>query len=801
MMGISYHFFIMASRLHIKICEARKVLKMDLGGKSDPYVTLRLKSQDKKSAQKTQVISNTTDPIWNQEFDIIATDPNDVLLINMYDEDIKNDDKMMDELQYPVNSWQVGGPVDRKEIDLKLKKKKAGKLIFEVQSFPAEGYASGVSERAVNLGGTTNGTEGCNVHIKAFDAKDVLKMDVGGKSDPYLRFRLKGKKESTAKTQIISNTRNPVWNQELNVYSNDRHNDILQVDMLDEDIKNDDKMMDRIEIPLRDHQIGEHYVFDNNIKLKKKDAGKLHFELDFLPGDGTAGGAAVQSRDAQLGSSGPAQEYNPQRGHLKIHVVDGKKLKKMDTIGKSDPYMTFELKDRKDSKVKTQVISNNLSPVWNQDLTLDVPDIKKDVLLVNLWDEDIKHDDRMMNEQEIPLSSVPIGQKQVFNDGIRLKKKDAGNLHYEYELCEGPAPVERSAPMQPCKLVVHAIKGEKLRKMDANKSDPYLTLQIKGEPDSLKQTRVIDNDLNPVWNEQFEYHCKDWNTDSLVVNLWDKDIKNDDKMMNELEFPLKQWPIGTHIDYQEDIKLKKKDAGRLYLGIDVLNEGESPKEEPAPPSEPKVQSRDIVLEEPAGDYCNFSLGNYNSDYSTDFTGYTNCSHSLSALHSSEQRFHHHHHLHQEAQTRDAQLEPKATKVGESIKGTIVKANGLPKTDNDGSDTYVVLTVISKAGKDKKGDKVKTEIQHDTQDPVWNKEFDFPKAKKGDSLRAEVFQHHKVYEDQCIACVEIALKDLKENEPIEQEFKLDKPPKAPKVVKKVTDFGTITLSLTHNVQYK
>ena len=56
---------------------------MDVIGKSDPYVTLRLKSQDKKDVQKTQVIPNTIDPIWNQEFDILAVDPNDILLINM----------------------------------------------------------------------------------------------------------------------------------------------------------------------------------------------------------------------------------------------------------------------------------------------------------------------------------------------------------------------------------------------------------------------------------------------------------------------------------------------------------------------------------------------------------------------------------------------------------------------------------------------------------------------------------------------------------------------------------------------
>lgn len=123
------------TRLHVKICEAKKVLKMNLGAFSDPYVTVRLKSQDKKEAQKTQVISNTMDPIWNQEFDFIVKDPNDILLINMYDEDIKSDDKMMDELEFPVSTWLVGAPVDHKELDIKLKKKKAGRFIFEVQAF------------------------------------------------------------------------------------------------------------------------------------------------------------------------------------------------------------------------------------------------------------------------------------------------------------------------------------------------------------------------------------------------------------------------------------------------------------------------------------------------------------------------------------------------------------------------------------------------------------------------------------------------------------------------------------------
>lgn len=116
----------MARRLHIKICQWYDLKKMDTIGRSDPYVTLRLKSQDKKQALTTLVLSNTLDPIWNQEFDITAIDPNDTLYIDMCDEGIKNDDKMMGRLEYPVSTWQIGAPVDHKEVELILETKKAG---------------------------------------------------------------------------------------------------------------------------------------------------------------------------------------------------------------------------------------------------------------------------------------------------------------------------------------------------------------------------------------------------------------------------------------------------------------------------------------------------------------------------------------------------------------------------------------------------------------------------------------------------------------------------------------------------
>lgn len=101
-------------------------------------------------------------------------------------------------------------------------------------------------------------------------------------------------------------------------------------------------------------------------------------------------------------------------------------------------------------------------------------------------------------------------------------------------------------------------------------SDPYLTFQIKDDPDSFKRSKTCNITVNPIWNETFEFQIKEWNTAVLVVNLWDEDLKHDAKMMNELELPLIQWPVGTHAILSEDIKLRRRNAGTLFIGIDVL---------------------------------------------------------------------------------------------------------------------------------------------------------------------------------------------------------------------------------------
>lgn len=120
--------------LHIKICEAKKLSKSGMHGKLCPYVSLSVRSKFDNKQLFTNTIPNTSNPVWNEEFNIILNNNADMLIINMYNKDSKTNEKIMDQLEFPIDQWKIGNPVDRKEIDIKLKKKKVGTLIFEVQA-------------------------------------------------------------------------------------------------------------------------------------------------------------------------------------------------------------------------------------------------------------------------------------------------------------------------------------------------------------------------------------------------------------------------------------------------------------------------------------------------------------------------------------------------------------------------------------------------------------------------------------------------------------------------------------------
>ena len=65
-------------------------------------------------------------------------------------------------------------------------------------------------------------------------------------------------------------------------------------------------------------------------------------------------------------------KYDNINNNLNVTVVECKNLKKMDTFGKSDPFVRVYLLPGNHEELKTEVVKKNLNPVFNANFSFKV---------------------------------------------------------------------------------------------------------------------------------------------------------------------------------------------------------------------------------------------------------------------------------------------------------------------------------------------------------------------------------------------------------------------------------------------
>ena len=68
------------------------------------------------------------------------------------------------------------------------------------------------------------------------------------------------------------------------------------------------------------------------------------------------------------------------------------------------------------------------------------------------------------------------------------------------------------------KLTVTVVKANNLKNLElVGKSDPYVVLYVR--PMFKVKTKVVDDNLNPVWNETVELIAEDKETQSIIFEV------------------------------------------------------------------------------------------------------------------------------------------------------------------------------------------------------------------------------------------------------------------------------------------
>ncbi|KAJ7535342.1 hypothetical protein O6H91_12G029200 [Diphasiastrum complanatum] len=94
-------------------------------------------------------------------------------------------------------------------------------------------------------------------------------------------------------------------------------------------------------------------------------------------------------------------------------------------------------------------------------------------------------------------------------------------------------------------LEVKLVQAKDLLNKDAiGKSDPFVLLYIRPMPSRMKKTRTIDNQLNPIWNEHFQFEVEDLETQKLTIRICDEEGFLSAQLLGYAEVPLKDMEAG-----------------------------------------------------------------------------------------------------------------------------------------------------------------------------------------------------------------------------------------------------------------
>uniref|UniRef100_A0A1D1XKH3 Extended synaptotagmin-1 n=1 Tax=Anthurium amnicola TaxID=1678845 RepID=A0A1D1XKH3_9ARAE len=157
------------------------------------------------------------------------------------------------------------------------------------------------------------------------------------------------------------------------------------------------------------------------------------------------------------------------------------------------------------------------------------------------------------------LTAIP-GLSDMIDDTVDSIVSDMLQWPHRIVVPIGGVPVDTSElELKPQgRLSVTIVSASALKNMEMiGKSDPYVVVYIR--PLFKVKTKVIDNSLNPVWNETFNLIVEDKETQSVIFEVLDEDI-GQDKRLGIAKLPL--------IDLEPDA-LKVHDL-RLLPSLDML---------------------------------------------------------------------------------------------------------------------------------------------------------------------------------------------------------------------------------------
>ncbi|KAM6544008.1 hypothetical protein CsatB_008455 [Cannabis sativa] len=282
-------------------------------------------------------------------------------------------------------------------------------------------------------------------------------------------------------------------------------------------------------------------------------------------------------------------------GRLEVKLVQAKDLSNKDMVGKSDPFAVLFIRPLREKTKRSKTINNQLNPIWNEHFEFIVEDSSTQHLTIRIFDDEGIQTSELIGCSQTPLKDLEPGKvkniwlKLVKDLEVQRDTKYRGEVQLELLYCPFGTESNIKNPFNPDYaltslekafksgiatqnqkkdvivrgvLSVTVISAEDLPIMDLlGKADPYVILTMKKSGTKVK-TRVLNENLNPIWNQTFDFVVEDALHEMLILEVWDHDTFVKEKIGRVIMTLTRALLEG---EFQDSFPLENAKSGRLNL--------------------------------------------------------------------------------------------------------------------------------------------------------------------------------------------------------------------------------------------
>uniref|UniRef100_A0A672SIX2 Extended synaptotagmin-1-like n=1 Tax=Sinocyclocheilus grahami TaxID=75366 RepID=A0A672SIX2_SINGR len=354
--------------VRIHLVEADGLASKDnsvMAGMSDPYAVLRVGPQTFKSRH----LDNTLSPKWDEMYEVIVHEvPGQELEVEVFDKDPDHDD-FLGRTKLDLGIVKKSQIVDEW---FTLKDTPTGRVHLRLEWLTLETDTERLEEvlkRNESVVSKTAKPPSAAILAVYLDKAEALPMKKGNK-DPNPIVQI-GVQDVTRDSRICWNTVNPQWEDAFTFFIRDPSKQDINVQVKDNDRV---QVLGSLSVPV------SRLLSCQDLNLDE------WFNLE---------------------NSGPKSRIHINtvlRGMLRIHLVEGQNLVAKDNLmggmvkGKSDPYVKIQVGGE---TFKSQVIKENLNPVWNE-----MYELPGQELTLEVFDRDMDMKDDFMGRLKMNLSDI-----------------------------------------------------------------------------------------------------------------------------------------------------------------------------------------------------------------------------------------------------------------------------------------------------------------------------------------------------------------------------------------------------------